>query len=141
MRVRRRIDIQYQEVVILAGAPAAWISRTQKCVTLSTTEAEYVAITDTLKEGTYVRNILSFVDLGWRSILLKEDNEGAIALGNNPVSSNNSKHIDVRYHFIRWKVQAGEVELIHVESAQQHADVLTKPLSRESLEVHLSLSF
>ena len=53
-------------VVLLAGAAIAWISRTQKCVTLSTTEAEYVAITDTLKEGKHVKNVLSFVDFARR---------------------------------------------------------------------------
>ena len=83
-----------------------------------------------------MRNILPVVDLTWRCIHLKEDNKGAITLGSNPVSSNNSKHIDVRYFFIRWKVRTGDVDLVHVESAQQHADELTKPLSRELSEVH-----
>ena len=72
----------------------------------STTEAEYVAMTDGLKEAIYVRNILSFMDFIRRKIVLREDKKGAIALAENPVGSNNSKHIEVKIHFIQEKVGA-----------------------------------
>ena len=57
--------------VMMAGVAVSWLSRTQKCVTLSTTEAEYVAMTDGLKEAIYVRNALSFMDFICRNIVLK----------------------------------------------------------------------
>ena len=60
--------------VNVAGVAVSWLSRTQKCVTLSTTEAEYVAMTDGLKEAIYVRNVLSFMDFRRRKIILREDN-------------------------------------------------------------------
>ena len=57
-----------------------------------------------------------------------EDNQGAIALAYNPVFHKRSKHIDVRYHFVRERVASGEVELLYVATEHQLADLLTKPL-------------
>ena len=94
---------------MIEGVTVSWLSRMQKCVTLSTTKAEYVAMTDGLKEAIYVRNVLSFTDFIRRIIVLREYNQGAIALAENPVGSNNSKHIEVRIHFIREKVELGDV--------------------------------
>ena len=65
-----------------------------------------------------------------------EDNQGAIALASNPVSNSNSKHIDVRHHFLRELVDKGEFFIAHVESEYQQADFLTKPLDRNSFEFH-----
>lgn len=123
--------------VMLGGAAVCWFSRTQKCVTLSTSEAEYVAMTDGLKEALYVRNVLSFIDPSkTRTLVLWEDNAGAIALSRDFISSNNSKHIDVRYHFIRQKVEAKEVVVDYVESEKQHADILTKALGKVLFDFH-----
>ncbi|CAN0010261.1 unnamed protein product, partial [Sphacelaria rigidula] len=83
----------------------------------------------------FVRSVLSFlrprVVLGRveeYDIVLYEDNEGAKALADNPLSSGRSKHIDVRWHFIRDLVRTGAVKIVHVDSEWQHADILTKPL-------------
>ena len=80
----------------------SWFPRPQKCVTLSTTEAECVAVADGVKEALYVRGVLFFLmpSLGSPSIGVFEDNKGAIDLAKNPLSSSNSKHIDARYHFL-----------------------------------------
>ena len=87
--------------VCCGGALVSWFSRTQKCVTLSTTEGEYVAMADGIKEALYVRGILAFLmpSLGLTSISVCEDNKGAIDSTNNPLSPSSSKHIDVRDHF------------------------------------------
>ena len=120
-------------VVTCGGAPVAWLSRTQKCVTLSTTEAEYVAMGDGVKEALFVRGVLSFLvpnhKLGGIAVL--EDNEGAKASAENPLSSSDSKHIDVRYHFRRELASKGEMAISHVPSKEQRADILTKALARE----------
>ena len=89
--------------VCCGGTLVSWFSRTQKCVTLSTTEAEYVAMADGVKEALYVRGVLVFLmpSLGSPSIGVFEDNKGAIDSAKTPLSSSNSKHIDVRYHFLR----------------------------------------
>ena len=89
-----------------------------------------------IEGGDLCEELLSFMDFIRRKIVLREDNQGAIALAENPVGSNNSKHIEVRVHFIREKAGLGDVEVFHVESAQQHADILTKPLGRGSFELY-----
>ena len=84
--------------VCCGGTPVSWFSKTQKkCVALSTTEAEYVAMADGVKKALYVRGVLVFLmlSLGSPSIGVFEGNKGAIDLAKNPLSSSNSEHIDV----------------------------------------------
>ena len=85
--------------VSCGGALVSWFSRTQKCVTLSTTKAEYVAMADGVKEALNVRGILAFLmpSLGSMSIGVYEDSKGAIDLARNPLSSSNSKQIGTIY--------------------------------------------
>ena len=88
--------------VCCGGTLVSWLSRTQKCVTLFTIEFEYVAMADGVKEALCVRRVLVILmpSLGSPSIGVFEDNKGAINLAKNPLSQSNSKHIDVRYHFL-----------------------------------------
>ncbi|CAM9998279.1 unnamed protein product, partial [Pylaiella littoralis] len=81
-----------------------------------------------------------FVHRHARSTLVYEDNVGALHLANNPRTTPNSKHIDIRHHFIRERVARGEFKIPHVPSHLQHADFLTKPLPRESFLVHRSFT-
>ena len=129
--------------VMYGGIAVSCFSRTQHCVTLSTTEAEYVAMAEGAKECMFVRSVLSFlrpkVVLGREvdyDIVLFEDNEGAKALADNPLSSGRSKHIDVRWHFIRDLVRNEEVIVKHVDSEWQAADILTKPLPLSLFKRH-----
>ena len=69
-------------------------------------------------------------------IPLLEDNEGAILIAKHPISNSNSKHIDLRYHFLRKLVEKKEIEIIHVAWQYQHADFLTKALPEREVEVH-----
>ena len=86
-----------------AGACVCWFSRTQKCATLSTTEFEYVALADTMKEAMFIRSVWSviFPGFGATYMTVLADNEGARHLARNPVCTSSSKHIDVRHHFLR----------------------------------------
>ncbi|KAH0815732.1 hypothetical protein GEV33_007059 [Tenebrio molitor] len=122
-------------VVKLGTAIIAWKSTRQKIVALSTTEAEYVAACQTVKELIWLKLLLSelaiFEDF---KATLHVDNESAIKLIKNPEFHQRSKHIDVRYHFIRDKYTMGEFNLVHVSSKQQQADILTKPLPRVGFE-------
>ena len=126
-----------------AGIAVSRFSRTQHCVTLSTTEAEYVAIAEGARDCMFMRSVLSFVGpkvvLGREvddDIILFEDNEGAKALADNPLSSGRGKHIDVRWYFIRDLVRNGEVTVKHVDSEWQAADILTKPLPLSLFKRH-----
>ena len=115
-----------------------WFSRTQKSVTLSTTEAEYVAMADGVKEAMYLRGVLTFLrpEVETPSISVFEDNRGAKALAENPLSSSNSKHIDVRHHFLRGLVAKGDITVNDIPSKEQLADILTKVLDRESFQAN-----
>ncbi|CAB1117636.1 unnamed protein product [Ectocarpus sp. CCAP 1310/34] len=117
-------------LVMCGGGCSSWFSRTQKCVTLSRTVAEYVSLADVMKEVLFLEQV-------WRFMFpVFEDNQGAIHLAQNPISSSNSKHIDVRHHFIRELVSRKEISIFDVESAYQHADFLTKALHVGDFEFH-----
>ena len=89
--------------VTLGGTVVSHTSKTQRVVPLSTSGAEYIAAEEGVKEALYVRAVLSFIapETSEASIKVLEDNQGTKALIENPLSSARSKHIDVRYHFIR----------------------------------------
>ncbi|CAM9518845.1 unnamed protein product [Ectocarpus fasciculatus] len=119
-------------LVMCGGGCISWFSRTQKCVTLSRTEAEYVSLAGV----SFLRQVRRFMlpEAGRPCIPVFEDNQGAIQLAQNPISNCNSKHIDVRHHFIRGLVGRKKISIIHVESAYQHAAFLTKALHFEDFE-------
>ena len=126
-------------VVMCAGACVSFysINKTQRCVTLSSTETEYVAMAKGFRETVFMRCIWSlFPDRNGGCTPVNEDNKGAIHLAINPATTFNSKHIEVRQHFLRERVAIGEFKVIHVPSAQQHADFLTKSLPTEAFRVH-----
>ena len=125
-------------VVMCAGGCVSFFSRTQKSVTLSSTEAEYVAMAEGLKEAIFLRYMGNFIfpdgDVGCTTV--HEDNVGALHLANNPATTPNSKHIDIRHHFVRERVANGEFRVVHMRSDLQHADFLTKQLHREAFCAH-----
>ncbi|CAB1104204.1 unnamed protein product [Ectocarpus sp. CCAP 1310/34] len=91
-----------------------------------------------VKEALFVRGVLSFIapETSGSKIKVLEDNKGALALVENPFSSARSKHIDVRFHFIRELFKSGKITAEYVPTGEQHADMLTKVLGREKLEYH-----
>ena len=105
-------------MVFVAATIVIWISRTQKCVSQSTSEAEYLAMGDGVKEALCLNGMLRFLRPSRkpRKIDVLEDNEGAIALAGNPLISSRSKHIDVRLHFVRNLTEKGVIEVTHVPS-------------------------
>ncbi|CAB1107872.1 unnamed protein product [Ectocarpus sp. CCAP 1310/34] len=125
-------------IVTCGGGVVSWFSRTQKCVTLSTTEAEYVALGDVVKEILFLRQVWRFMfpKVSMPCIPVFEDNQGAIQRAQNPISNSNSKHIDVRHHFLRELVERKEISVIHVPSPYQRADFLTKSLPKDAFESH-----
>uniref|UniRef100_A0ACD5W6V2 Uncharacterized protein n=1 Tax=Avena sativa TaxID=4498 RepID=A0ACD5W6V2_AVESA len=108
-----------------------WTSQKQKIVAISSCEAEYVAAAAATCQGVWLSRLLGEMQ-GQRAekFRLLVDNMSAIALAKNPVHHDRSKHIDVKFHFIREAMEAGEVEIIHVGTQEQLADLLTKALGR-----------
>lgn len=118
-------------VFLMNGGAVTWSSQRQKSVSLSTTEAEYVAASSAVKEMMWIRQLLD--DIGSSSLNpteLKLDNQGAIKLIKNPEYHKRTKHIDVKYHFIREKYDEGVVKPMYVSSELQLADLFTKPLPK-----------
>ena len=118
--------------VTLGGTVVSHVSKTQRVVSLSNPEAEYIAAGNDAKEALFVRALLSFIapETCGVSIQVLEDNQGTNALIENPLSSARSKRIDLRFHFIRELFKARNTSVEYVASAEQYADILTKVLSR-----------
>lgn len=114
-------------VFTLGGGAISWSSRLQSTVAASTTEAEYMAAAYSIKEGLWLRTLLS--ELGLNStIAIHADNQSAIKLLKNPVFSMRSKHIDVIYHFARERVTRKDITFKYIPTEKMVADALTKPL-------------
>jgi hypothetical protein len=122
-------------VFLMAGGAVSWQSKKQDSVALSSTEAEYMAAASATKEAIWINTFLDELQFPQlQKTLLLIDNQSAIALAKNAVFHSRTKHIAIHYHFIREKVDAGEIELEYVSTNTQIADVLTKPLGREKHE-------
>lgn len=117
--------------VAMRNGPISWGSRKQAVVALSTTEAELYAYTEAAKEAMHQRMLLA----AWgepqdRPTVILGDNQGAERLAKNPVFHARSKHIRIRDRFVAEKVAEGECALVHVPTALNTSDILTKPLGR-----------
>lgn len=116
-------------VFTLGGGAISWSSRLQPTVAASTTEAEYMAAAYAIKEGLWLRTLLSEIGVDINTMIICADNQSAIKLLKNPVFSMRSKHIDVIYHFARERVTRKEVSFKYIPTTQMVADALTKPLA------------
>ena len=117
-------------VFTLNGGPVAWSSTTQSTTALASTEAEYMALSDAMKEVLWLRWLLTFLGNDQdKPTIVHVDNMGAIALSKNPEFHKRSKHIAVKYHRIREEQEAGHLLLRYIESTKQAADFLTKSLN------------
>ena len=114
-------------VIYFCGAPIAWKSKAGKSVTLSSTEAEYFALSEVTKEIMFVKQVLETMGINLvLPILVKVDNVGAIYLSNNYSLSQRTKHIDIRRHFVREFVQDGILKTIFVPTDENESDISTK---------------
>ncbi|GJX63864.1 ribonuclease H-like domain, reverse transcriptase, RNA-dependent DNA polymerase [Tanacetum coccineum] len=118
-------------VFYFGESPITWCTQKQPTVALSSCESEFMAATGAACQALWLKRLLSELT-GWEEerITLKVDNISAIALVKNPVFHGRSKHIDIRYHFIRECVENGHINVEHVSGELQRADILTKALPR-----------
>lgn len=125
-------------VFFVHGSLVSWKSRRQQSVTLSTTEAEYLAIGDCAKHGLWLCRLLKHLsqleDIHVPIRLpLSNDNQGGVFLCNEASINNKSKHIDIRHHFIRELTRNGRITISHVSTKEMPADALTKPVGPVTL--------
>jgi transposase InsO family protein len=120
-------------VFTMAGGPVAWSSKRQSTVALSTVEAEYVAMSRCAQQMIWMQAWLDEVTVEHtKPGIIKGDSRGAIALTKNTKDHGKVKHIDIRHHFIRELVQSQAISLEQIPSAENAADMFTKPLSRDN---------
>ena len=112
----------------------SWSSRKQDCTALSTTEAEYVSLSTCCAQVLWMRTHLTDYGFTFDKIPMYCDSKSAIAISCNPVQHSKTKHIRVRYHFIKEHVEEGTVELFFVKTEYQLADLFTKALPKERFE-------
>lgn len=126
-------------VLNLGSSAISWSSQLQSCVALSSTEAEYVASSQAIKELIWVDNLLEELAIKYESKVLFVDNQSAIRLIKNPVFHKRTKHIDIMYHFIRERYSCGFFDLTYIPTSDQVADIFTKALAREKFVKFRSL--
>nr|GFB18925.1 copia protein [Tanacetum cinerariifolium] len=112
----------------------SWSSKRQKSAAISSTKAEYIALSRCCAQILWMRSQLLDYGLGFNKIPMYCDNKSAIALCCNNVQHSRSKHIDIRYHFIKEQVENVVIELYFVNIEYQLADLFTKALGRDRIE-------
>ncbi|GKB51647.1 hypothetical protein Tco_0902400, partial [Tanacetum coccineum] len=112
----------------------SWSSQRQKNAAISSTEAEYIAMSGCCAQILWMRSQLTDYGLGFNKIPMYCDNKSVIALSCNNVQHSRSKHIDIKFHFIKEHVENGVILLYFVNTEYQLADIFTKPLCRERIE-------
>ena len=126
---QRRSTSEY--VFNLFGGAVSWMSKKQSIVSLSTTEAEYMAATHARKEAVWLQRLCSSMGLEQGAIRIDCDSQSAIFLANNPAYHPKTKHIDIQYHFVRDMIEDRKVLLVKVDTLKNTADALTKSVSSE----------
>ena len=118
----------------LGSAAVSWVSRLQKIVTISTTEAEYVAATEACKELVWLKSLMKELGIEQDNCQLFSDSQSAIHLAKNSAFHSRTKHIDIKYHFIRSLLEDGQFSLEKIHTNENPADMLTKVITVEKLK-------
>jgi len=134
----------YNYMFTLFATAVSWKSQKSSTVALSTTEAEYIGACEASKEAIWITRLVNDVSPNQarrqtapNPCLIYGDNQGAIALVENPRSHQRTKHIDIRYHFIRQAYQKNLIHLQYIPTAQMTADIFTKALPQEPHYRHM----
>lgn len=118
-----------------AGGAVAWQSKLQKCVALSTTESEYIAACEAGKELVWLKRFLQELGQKQDNFELYCDSQSAIDLSKNATCHSRTKHINVRYHWLREQVEDGVIQIEKIHTDKNPADMMTKVVPREKLEL------
>lgn len=113
---------------VMNGSVISWQSRKQKTVSLSSTEAEYVALSEASREAVYLKNLMYEITGKQCIVRLYCDNQSALKLSTSHQSHNRSKHIDVRYHYVKDAVRDKLIVINYISTQEMPADLLTKGL-------------
>ena len=115
------------------GFPICWKTSKQSTVALSSCEAEYMALALCVQESMFLFMLLKSFFIEHNYVNLYVDNQSAIFLAKNPIIKTRSKHIDIKYHFLREKIKSGIINLNYISTAENVADLMTKPCTKNKL--------
>ena len=115
-------------IIKLADVVVSWTSHAQKTIATSSTEAEYMALSDCSRQIMWIKHMFKELGIPIGKVPICSDNNGAIFIGSNPIQERRIKHIDVCYHYIQECVENGDVEILRVDTEDNTADMFTKPL-------------
>ena len=113
----------------------SWMLQLHKIVTLSTTEAEYVAVTKASKEMIWLQGLLTELGFKHEKNVLHSDSQSAIHLAKNSAFHSRTKHIELRYHFIRSLLEDDVLILEKIQGSKNPADMLTKVMTIDKLKL------
>lgn len=131
-------------ITLIDRSPISWRTFKHKSVSLSTMEAEYITLTESSKELVWLKNVLvecKNLIPGLKECILYSDNHAALNFSCSPVENHRTRHIDVRYHFLRNLVHERVFELKYVKSEDNLADFFTKPQTKARLNKFCELIF
>jgi hypothetical protein len=123
--------------VKLAYCVFSWKSQAQKCITLSSTESEYIAASDCCKQLRWIINLNWEIGYPLHYIPLAVDNQGAIFLASNPAQERQTKHVDIVYHHIHECIEEGKVKPEYIPGAENPTDLLTRNLDQHKYRIFL----
>ena len=119
----------------LGGCLVSWSSKKQSSVSLSTAEAEYIAAAACCTQILWMKQTLQYIHVTCNEpIPILCDNTSAISISKNPVMHSKTKHIPIKFHFLREQVTDKNIKLEYIGTKEQVADIFTKPLPRETFE-------
>jgi hypothetical protein len=119
------------------GNIVSWSTKKQPTVSLSSTEAELIALCHATKEGLWLCKLLSDIGISCEPFTMYEDNLPCIRICEEPREHQRMKHLDVQFKFVREVIKDKKIEVKHVSSAKQQADMMIKPLNKILLNSHL----
>ncbi|GKE88428.1 hypothetical protein Tco_1565903 [Tanacetum coccineum] len=118
-----------------SGKLVCWSAKKQQSVAMSLAEAEYVVVAGCCSNILWIKSQLTDYDIIYEKVPIFYDNTSAIAISNNPVLHSRTKHIDIRYQFIRDHILKGDIELHFVPTQYQLVDIFTKPLDEPTFKI------
>ena len=119
----------------LGGCLVSWLSKKQTSISLSTAEEEYITAASCCTQVLWMKQTLKYLQIQFSEpIPIFCDNTSAISISKNPVMHSKTKHIPIKYHFVREQVAEKNIKLEYVGTKEQIADIFTKPLPREAFE-------
>ena len=125
-------------IIYFMGAPIFWKSRLQKTVSLSSTEAEYYALSEAAKEVKFIIMLLQSIGIEpVLPIIINVDNVGAIFMAENMSATARTRHVDARYHFIREMIVDNLIKVIFVKTDNNDADIFTKNTTQQVYDNHV----